>query len=580
MSSDAILEVENLGIRLRDRQLVKNVSFSVGRNETLALVGESGSGKTLTSLSIMQLLPRALSVSSGRILFQGRNLLELPAREVRKISGNRVSMIFQEPMSTLNPVMTVGYQVREVLKAHSPMTNAEAEAQVVRMFERVRIPDARRRLNDYPHTFSGGMRQRIIIAAAIVCKPDLLIADEPTTALDITVQAQVLSLLRELQDEYGMSVLFITHDMGVVATIADRVVVMRSGEMVETAPVERIFRQPEHSYTQELIRSSSAFELDDRDAGDPAPGPFEPVLSVQGLTTRFDVKGGAWGGRIGQVHAVEDVSFTIGKGETLAIVGESGSGKSTTGRALLGLNRPNSGSILYKGRRVSRFDPDETRHLRTGIQMIFQDPFGSLNPRLRIRDAIAEPLLCRKLCSGKAEAYERAAFYLEQVGLDPAMGERYPHEFSGGQRQRISIAKSLSLQPDVIVADEAVSALDVTTKVRVIDLLKQIQETYNISMLFISHDISAVNRISHRIAVMYMGRVVEIGPRRAVLREPAHEYTRRLLSATLTTDTSKRGLAVDSAPRELVSPIHPVGYEPAPCRMREVGAGHFVLAEI
>ncbi|WP_321944281.1 ABC transporter ATP-binding protein [Paraburkholderia tropica] len=582
MKAETVLSVEQLNLEVGARRLVQDLSFSIGRNETLALVGESGSGKTLTSLSIMRLLPSAVRVTSGRIRFGDDDVLTMSPKQVRNLCGNRISMIFQEPMSTLNPVMPVGRQVLEVLRAHRAMTNAEAEKEVVRLFERVRIPDAKRRIGDYPHAFSGGMRQRIVIAAAIVCKPSLLIADEPTTALDVTVQAQVLALLRELQDEYGMSMLFITHDMGVVATIADRVIVMKRGEIVEAGGTHGIFEQPAHRYTQELIGSSFSFERIGAPPHDPASlqrvdANRSVVLRVQGLTTRFDVKGGLLGRTVGRVHAVEDVSFALAKGETLAVVGESGSGKSTTGRALLGLNTPSAGTIEYRDRVITRFSPADVAFLRRGVQMVFQDPYGSLDPRMKIGDAIAEPLICRGLCKSRSEALERTRFYLTKVGLDGAMAERLPHEFSGGQRQRISIAKAVSLAPDVLVADEAVSALDVTTKVRIIELLKALQDEYRMAMIFISHDIAAVSRVADRIAVMYRGRIVEIGPRDAVLRAPAHAYTQRLLSATLSADTSRRQLLKATADVEQTSPLHPLDYQHPPCRIDEVGDDHFIL---
>jgi peptide/nickel transport system ATP-binding protein len=582
MNAETVLSVDRLNLEVGARRLVHDVSFTIARNETLALVGESGSGKTLTSLSIMRLLPAAVSVKSGSIRFGNEDVLSMSPKQVRNLCGNRISMIFQEPMSTLNPVMPVGRQVQEVLQAHRSMTNAEAEKEVVRLFERVRIPDAKRRINDYPHAFSGGMRQRIVIAAAIVCKPSLLIADEPTTALDVTVQAQVLALLRELQDEYGMSMLFITHDMGVVANIADRVIVMKRGEIVEAAETRAIFERPEHPYTQELIGSSFSFERIGAPPHDPASLPPRTsaegvVLRVKNLTTRFDVKGGLLGRTIGRVHAVEDVSFALAKGETLAVVGESGSGKSTTGRALLGLNTPSAGTIEYHGRTITRFASADIAFLRRGVQMVFQDPFGSLDPRMRIGDAIAEPLLCRGLCKTRKEALERARFYLTKVGLDAAMADRFPHEFSGGQRQRISIAKAVSLAPDVLIADEAVSALDVTTKVKIIELLKTLQNEYRMAMIFISHDIAAVSRVADRIAVMYRGRIVEIGPRDAVLRAPAHEYTKRLLAATLSADTSRRQPLKTAADVEQTSPLHPLDYQHPPHRIDAVGDDHFIL---
>lgn len=583
MNAETVLNVDRLNLEVAGRRLVHDATFSIGRKETLALVGESGSGKTLTSLSIMRLLPAAVRVGSGSIRFGNDDILSMSPKQVRNLCGNRISMIFQEPMSTLNPVMPVGKQVQEVLRAHRAMTVHEADKAVERLFERVRIPDAKRRLSDYPHAFSGGMRQRIVIAAAIVCKPDLVIADEPTTALDVTVQAQVLGLLRELQDEYGMSMLFITHDMGVVANIADRVIVMKRGEIVEAADTRRIFDHPTHPYTQELIGSSFSFERlaaearDDDSASVRGDLESQPVLQVKGLTTRFDVKGGLLGRTVGRVHAVENVGFDLMKGETLAVVGESGSGKSTTGRALVGLNTPTTGTIVYRGRTITRFSPADVAFLRGGIQMVFQDPYGSLDPRMRIGDAIAEPLLCRKLCKTQKEALALAAHFLVKVGLDAAMVTRFPHELSGGQRQRISIAKAVSVGPDVLVADEAVSALDVTTKVRIIELLKDLQQEYHTAMIFISHDIAAVSRVADRIAVMYRGRIVEIGPREAVLRSPAHEYTKRLLSATLSADARHRQPLKTAVETEQVSPLHPLDYQYPPSRIDKVGNDHFIL---
>jgi len=598
----AVLELDRLTTSFRVegvwKPVVNAVSFTIDREETVAVVGESGSGKSVTALSIMRLVPTANGRIEGSIRLNGQELTSLDEEAMREIRGDKVSMIFQEPMTSLNPVLTIGFQVAEALRYHRDMDKRAADAEALRIFDLVRIPDARRRFDEFPHTFSGGMRQRVMIAMALACQPDLLIADEPTTALDVTIQAQILSLIKDLQREVGMAVLFITHDMGVVAEIADRVVVMWNGDMVEEAPVERIFDAPEHPYTRRLL---AAVPKLGSMKGEPAPRRFpavadgiaetpeamgspallpdpteEPLLQVSGLTTRFPIAGGLFGRTVGNVHAVEDVSFSLQQGETLALVGESGCGKSTTGRSLLQLVQPMRGSIRFLGEDLIGAEPGRIRQLRQKMAMIFQDPYGSLNPRKTVGAAIAEPLVVHGVCN-RREAEDRVQALLDRVGLDPAFSTRFPHEFSGGQRQRLCIARALALSPALLVADEAVSALDVSIQAQVINLMLDLQAEMRLGYLFISHDIAVVERISHRVAVMYLGQIVEIGPRGAVLENPQHPYTQKLIAAVPVPDPTRRRerkLAADDLP----SPTRPLGYEPEPTPFIEHGPGHFVRA--
>ncbi|MGY2050342.1 ABC transporter ATP-binding protein [Methylobacterium sp. JK268] len=594
-----ILSVRNLATAFRVdgrwRPVVHGVSFEIGPRETVALVGESGSGKSVTALSTMRLTPRDASRVTGEVLLQGRDLLALPEAEMRKVRGGDIAMIFQEPMTSLNPVLTVGFQIAEALMAHRGLSRSQAEAETVRLFDKVRIPAAASRVHDHPHRFSGGMRQRVMIAMALACRPKLLIADEPTTALDVTIQAQILDLIKALQDEEGMSVLFITHDMGVVAEIADRTVVMLDGRAVESGPTAEIFARPTHPYSRALLAAVPAlgamrgrprpvrFPIVDRATGEAVPAREEadtvaagrPVLEVKGLTTRFAIRGGLLGRVRGRVHAVENVSFDLQPGETLALVGESGCGKSTTGRSVLRLIEPQAGSVLLDGEDVMGLSAAELRARRRRMQMIFQDPFASLDPRMSVGAAIAEPLLVNRLAS-RREAQARAADLLARVGLKPEMAGRYPHEFSGGQRQRICIARALALEPRLVVADESVSALDVSVKAQVVNLLLDLQESLRLAYLFISHDMAVVERVSHRVAVMYLGEIVEIGPRAAIFGSPQHPYTRRLLAAVPVPDPARRrarhGLAAD----EIRSPIRPVDYVPPERSYREVSPGHAV----
>ncbi len=578
------------------RPVVRNVSFDVAPGETVAIVGESGSGKSVTSLSVMRLLQKDKSRIEGKIMLGGKDILALPENQMRGIRGNDVAMIFQEPMTSLNPLFTVGQQISEALLCHHHMSRAEAKAETIRLLEKVRIPAAKSRFNEYPHRFSGGMRQRVMIAMALASKPKLLIADEPTTALDVTIQGQILDLIKLLQDEEGASVLFITHDMGVVAEIADRTVVMYNGEAVETGKTEDIFARPQHPYTRSLLSAVPVlgsmkgherplrFPVVDRatgtsdtpvEAADTVQAGVQPLLDVRNLTTRFNIHSGMFGQLEGRVHAVENLSFTLQPGETLSLVGESGCGKSTTGRSIMRLVPAQAGEVLLNGRDVLTMDPKQLRDMRRTMQMIFQDPFASLNPRMTVGAAIAEPYLEHKLGT-RAEARERVADLLERVGLTPAMANRYPHEFSGGQRQRVCIARALALDPKIIVADESVSALDVSIKAQVINLLLDLQASLNLAYLFISHDIAVVERVSHRIAVMYLGEIVEIGPRAAIFENPQHPYTKKLISAVPVPDPSRRGVKRPVSNDEIKSPVRAPDFAVPIRQYAEVSSGHLV----
>jgi peptide/nickel transport system ATP-binding protein len=596
-----VLDVADLCVAFpagdRLNTVVDRVGFRVAPRETLAIVGESGSGKSVTALAIMRLLPPAARVD-GRVSLAGRDLLALPEAQMEGLRGREMAMIFQEPMTSLNPVMTIGAQLRETLRRHQGLAAGAADAEALRLLDRVRIPAARARLAEHPHRLSGGMLQRSMIAIALAGRPRLLIADEPTTALDVTVQAQILALLREIQDQDGMAVLFITHDMGVVAETADRVVVMRRARVVEDGEAADVFARPRDAYTRALLAAVPRLgSMRGRErpepfrAADPAeaapsasmvprtphPDPAERVvLRVDRLVTRFDMRGGLLGRVRARVHAVEGVSFDLRAGETLALVGESGCGKSTIGRSILRIARPTSGSIVVDGIDVLALSGEALRRHRRRMQMIFQDPLSSLNPRMRAGEILAEPLLAHGLATPD-EARARAVALLGRVGLDAAMLSRFPHQFSGGQKQRLCIARALALDPALIVADEAVSALDVSIKAQVVDLMLELQAALGIAYLFISHDMSVVERIAHRVAVMRLGEIVEIGPRAAVFDDPRHPYTRRLLAAVPVPDPSRRRARAAIEDGELPSPLRAPSYVPPARRYEQVAPGHLVL---
>jgi peptide/nickel transport system ATP-binding protein len=591
--TNPVLKVENLRVGFGKSDVVKGISFSLEAGKTLALVGESGSGKSVTALTIMRLLPEKARVS-GAVRLGDVDVLALGKQQLQKARGSLAGMIFQEPMTSLNPVMRIGEQVAEALRCHTDMSPAQAKTEVLRLFDRVRIPDAARRYGEYPHTFSGGMRQRVMIAMALACKPRLLIADEPTTALDVTIQAEILGLLAELQRDTGTSVLFITHDMGVVAEIADDVLVMRNGELLEHGPVVPLFENPRDPYTRDLLAAVPRLgdmtahagpqrfrprpAADTRSIGISRPAPVGDVLlEVSNLVTRFPVRRGMLGRHVANVHAVENVSFRIKRGETLALVGESGCGKSTTGRSILRLTEPNSGDVTFDGVNVTKSNGAELRRIRQRIQMIFQDPYGSLDPRQTVGSAIAEPMRVHGIVAADA-IDDRVAELLRRVELEPGAARRFPHEFSGGQRQRICIARALALDPQLVIADEAVSALDVSIKAQVTDLMLDLQQDLGLSYLFISHDMAVVERISHRIAVMYLGQIVEIGPRAAVIGSPSHPYTQRLLAAVpVANPSARRERRSDRVSEELHSPLRSLDYTAAPAIYREIDPGHFVL---
>jgi ABC-type glutathione transport system ATPase component len=578
------------------KTVVRNVSFDVMPGETVAIVGESGSGKSVTSLSIMRLLAKGTSRINGKIILSGKDLLSLADKQMRDVRGNDASMIFQEPMTSLNPIFTIGRQISEALTCHSNLSRADARAETIRLLEKVRIPNAAARFDEYPHQFSGGMRQRVMIAMALASRPKLLIADEPTTALDVTIQGQILDLIKVLQEEEGMAVLFITHDMGVVAEISDRTIVMYRGEAVESGPTADIFHRGKHPYTRALLsavprlgsmkerRWPLRFPIVDITTGE-STVPTEvadtvdkrktPILEVKNLTTRFDIRSGLFGRKSGAIHAVENVSFDLFQGETLSLVGESGCGKSTTGRSITRLVQPDSGEVYLDGYNVLTLDPGSLRTMRKSIQMIFQDPFASLNPRMSVGTTIAEPFIAHKLGT-KKQAQDKTVELLERVGLTADMMKRFPHEFSGGQRQRIAIARALALDPKVIVADESVSALDVSIKAQVINLLLDLQQSFNLAFLFISHDMAVVERVSHRVAVMYLGEIVEIGPRAAIFENPQHDYTKKLMAAVPVPDPARRQIKRNVAIDELTSPVRSIDYLPPVRKYCEVSNGHFV----
>ena len=600
-----VLEVSDLSVEFRSERgpvhAVQRLSLQVDAGQTLAIVGESGSGKSVSSLALMRLVEQGGGrITGGRMLLTRRDgqridLAQATSAQMRRLRGADLAMVFQEPMTSLNPVFTVGQQVAESIRLHQGLGYRAALAEALRMLDLVRIPEARNVMGRHPHQLSGGMRQRVMIAMAMACKPVLLIADEPTTALDVTIQAQILALIQQLQRELAMAVIFITHDMGVVAEIADRVLVMHRGRKVEEGDCSALFAQPREPYTRALLAAvprlgaMQGCDAPERfhvpgDVGPDGAPPAEraasvradqpPVLKVQGLVTRFGLRSGLLARVRRRVHAVENVSFELQPGETLSLVGESGCGKSTTGRSLARLVEFQAGHVHVAGRDIAGLEGASLQALRRDIQFVFQDPFASLDPRLTVGYAVIEPLLVHRLMP-RAQAEERVRWLLAKVGLPAEAANRYPHEFSGGQRQRIAIARALALNPKVVIADEAVSALDVSIRAQIINLLLDLQHEFGIAFLFISHDMAVVERISHRVAVMYLGQIVEIGPRRAVFENPQHPYTRRLLAAVPVADPARRQrreLMADEIP----SPIRALDDPPRVAPLHEVAPGHFV----
>jgi peptide/nickel transport system ATP-binding protein len=541
---------------------LKNITLSVDRSEIFAIVGESGSGKSVTALSILRLLSKTATFKSGEIIFSedGKNvidLIRLPNKELQKTRGNKIAMIFQEPMTSLNPVFTCGDQVAESLQIHKKISFGEAKQQAIEWFRKVKLPEPEKVFSKYPHQLSGGQKQRVMIAMAICCKPSLLICDEPTTALDVTVQKNILQLIKELQEEQKMGVIFITHDLGVVSEIADKIAVMYKGQIVETSSIKEIFENPQHPYTKGLLACRPIFHkkgerlpvvsdfletTDHRPQTTVKPTNLDPLtmvrgqssnvlLSVKDLSVWFPTKKNLFGKSLSFTKAVDDISFDVIKGETLGLVGESGCGKTTLGRALLRLIEPTAGSIIYNGNDLTKKSIDEIKPLRKVIQLIFQDPYSSLNPRLTIGSAISEPLKVHGQYRTEKQRKEKVIDLLEKVNLAPNHYDRYPHEFSGGQRQRIVIARALALNPSFIICDEPVSALDVSVQAQVLNLLNDIKKEFGFTTIFISHDLGVVRYISDRIMVMHKGKIVEQGPADEVYYHPKNEYTKNLIAS-------------------------------------------------
>ena len=511
---------------------VKDVSFEIDRGETLALVGESGSGKTVSALSILQLLPYpAASHPAGAIYFKGENLLALPPDGLRHVRGNQISMIFQEPMTSLNPLHTIERQIAEVLRIHMGITGDAARARVIDLLTKVGIPDATERLASYPHQLSGGQRQRVMVAMALANEPDLLIADEPTTALDVTIQAQILELLLQLKDEFNMAMLLITHDLGIVRKMADRVCVMHQGAIVERGTTKDIFEHPKDDYTKHLIASEP------KGSPPPADPDAKTILRTDDLKVWFPIKRGFLRKTVGHIKAVDGIDVDVKEGQTLGVVGESGSGKTTLGQAILRLIS-SEGPIVYLGQRIDGYDSKQMRPLRKELQIVFQDPYGSLSPRMSIGQIIEEGLLIQNPGISQKDRDERVARALTEVGLDAKVRDRYPHEFSGGQRQRIAIARALVLEPRFLILDEPTSALDVSVQAQIVDLLRDLQKRHRLAYLFISHDLKVVRALANSILVLRNGKVVEQGPSREVFANPQTDYTKALLAAAFELETT------------------------------------------
>jgi microcin C transport system ATP-binding protein len=528
-----LLSVENLSVTFRSRdgdtKAVDGIDFSIARGETLALVGESGSGKSVSALAILRLLDSA-AVQTGRIVFAGRDLAALPEREMREVRGADITMVFQEPMTSLNPLHSIERQIGEVLALHRKLTGKAARARILELLELVGLRDAQSRMGAYPHELSGGQRQRVMIAMALACEPDLLVADEPTTALDVTVQAQILALLADLQKRLGMAMLFITHDLGIVERIADRVCVMLKGRIVEQGVTAEVFRAPQHDYTRRLIASEP------KGRANPVPAGAAPLVEAGPLKVWFPLKTGLMRRTSGYVKAVDGVSVRVRAGETVGVVGESGSGKTTLGLAILRLTA-SDGPIVFLGQNIEGYDSGRMRPLRRDMQVVFQDPYGSLSPRMSVADIVAEGLVVQGAVKNRAERRAVVAKALHDVGLDPATMDRYPHEFSGGQRQRIAIARAIVLGPKFVVLDEPTSALDRSVQAQIVTLLRDLQRERGLAYLFISHDLKVVRALANHVVVMQNGRVVEEGPAETIFANPRDEYTRTLFKAAFALDS-------------------------------------------
>ncbi len=530
-TGDLVIDARNVGVSFKvlggEVEAVRDVSFRLHKGQTIALVGESGSGKSVTARALMRLLTKRAVVSDAtQILFDGKDLARLPQSEMRHLRGNRLTMIFQEPMSSLNPVYTVGAQIVEVLRIHTKMTKAAAWAKTLALLNEVQIPDPEARIQQYPHQLSGGQRQRVMIAMALANNPDVLIADEPTTALDVTVQAEILNLIKALKEKTGMAVILITHDLTVVRQFADYVYVMQHGQVREEGPAESLFSDPQHPYTKRLLGSEP------KGQANPLLGNPETVLEGRDIRVTYQLRrGGAFRGSYHDLHAVDGLSLELKRGETLGLVGESGSGKTTFGQALLRLNKLTGGEVTFLGQRIEAYGRGEMKPYRARMQVVFQDPFASLNPRMSVRQIIEEGLIVNNIGKSGADRIERVKQALRDAGLPDTILSRFPHEFSGGQRQRLAIARAIALEPEFILLDEPTSALDLSVQAQIIDLLRQLQRDKGLSYLFISHDLKVVRALCHRVIVMQNGKIVEQGPVADVLENPATDYTRRLVRA-------------------------------------------------
>ena len=558
MSQNTLLKVRDLSISFprkgNNNQMVHGISFAIQENEILGVVGESGSGKSISSLAIMGLLDKKTSHTTGDILFEDKALNLLSEKELQKIRGNKISMIFQEPMSSLNPSLTCGYQVLEVLKQHQKLTKKAGKKAVISLFKQVKLPRENDIYEQYPHQLSGGQKQRVMIAMAIACKPKLLIADEPTTALDVTVQKEIIKLLKEIQKDTKMSIMFISHDLSLVAEISQHVVVMQHGKIVEQGPSEELFKNPKEEYTKALLLSRPSLDkrlktlptvqnfiedtVDHTEYSTEERKEFHkklytkpPLLKIENLKKQYAIQHKWWQKEKRFVKAVDGVSFNVYKGETLGLVGESGCGKSTLGRTLMGLEKATSGHIFYNGKDITNYNPKERKKLSREIQIIFQDPFSSLNPRIQIGEAILEPMQTHGILNDRKQRKKRVLELLEKVGLEAAHYHRYPHEFSGGQRQRIGIARSIALAPKLIVCDESVSALDVSVQAQVLNLLNTLKKEFGFTYIFISHDLAVVKYMSDQLLVMNSGRIEEIGDADAIYKNPISPYTKKLIDA-------------------------------------------------